>query len=95
MERHGKESTLAEHAFKAGVELDLGDGKRMAQMERTVHIRIRKCAHPLGLLLSNLVWAQIRQMAVVRRVGVEDILLLPFVLVLVLEFYKKVALGCL
>lgn len=49
MHAHREQRALAQHPLVASVELDLGDGEAMTEMEGAVHVRVREGAEPFGL----------------------------------------------
>ena len=91
----GEEDALAEHALEARLELDFGDGERMAEVEGAVGVGEGEVAEPLGELLPDLRRRKALELFLRRRLDLEEPLLLPLCLVLELELAELVALACL
>jgi hypothetical protein len=54
MEAMREKDAFSKHALVTGSKFDLGDGKSVAKMERTIHVRIWKIAKPFGIFLGDL-----------------------------------------
>jgi hypothetical protein len=94
VETHREESSLALHAGNAGSELDLTDGERVASVQSSVHVGVGHASKELGLLLTELGGGHGMEghLADAGRVGFEDMLLLPDLLVLLLNGDEGVSL---
>jgi hypothetical protein len=93
MERVRVEDTLAEHALVPRRKFDLGDGEGMAEVKGTVHVRKREVAEPFGELGLNLLTREALGLLGRGRVRVEQVLLCPPRLRLLLERNERVALA--
>jgi len=87
----GEQRSLAQQPLIARTELDLGDRKRVTQVEGAVHVGIWEVSKPLGVFLLDLCGRQPSQLIWGGGVDVEDILVFPFLLVSLLEVYQVVA----
>jgi hypothetical protein len=94
VETHREESALALHAGNTSSKLDLTDGERVTSVQSSVHIRIGHASKELGLLFSKLGGGNGMEGHLVgaRRVGFEDMLVLPDLLVLLLNGNEGVSL---
>ena len=86
---------LPDHPMVPCSEFDLGDGERMAEVERAVRVREGEVAEPLGELLPDLRRREALELFLRWRLDLEEPLLLPLCLVLELELAELVALACL
>ena len=93
MEAVGEEDALADHPVEAGGELDFGDGECMAEMEGAVGVRVGEVTEPLWVLFLDLCGGEACEVVLWRGVDLEDALLCPSRLVLLLEFAEFVALA--
>ena len=71
MERKGPQSILALEAVVTNRELSFGQAECMAQMQSSVHVRVRKSNHVLRLR---------RPISIVLRHALEGLILVPFLL---------------
>jgi len=95
MESMGEQRPLAQQPLVTRTELDLGDRKRVSQVEGAVHVGVWEVSKPLGVFLLDLCGRQASQLIWGGCVDVEDILVFPFLLVSFLEAYQVVAFACL
>ena len=79
-----KQYTLAQQSLISGSKFDFGDGKSVPQMQRTIHIWVRKVAKPLGVLLPDLGRGQTVQLVGRWSIDLEETFFLPFLLVFLL-----------
>ena len=90
MEPVREERPLPEHPLKPCRELDLRDGEGMTEMEGAVHIRIRECSHPFGILFMDLCWGEPSRLLLGRWVNFEETFRLPSRLILLLYCLKAI-----
>jgi hypothetical protein len=91
VESMGEEDALAKHALVPRRKLDLGDGERVPQVQRTVHVRERKVAEPLGELRAHFLARETRKLFARRRFNLEGTLGSPARLSFCLEVLDEVA----
>jgi hypothetical protein len=94
VETHREESALALHAGDTSGKLDLTDGKRVTSVQSSVHIRIGHASKELGLLFPKLGGGHGMEghLASAGRVGFEDMLVLPYFLVFLLNGDESISL---
>lgn len=94
METHGEQSSLTLHAGNTSSEFDLADGERVTSVQSSVHVRVGHTSEELGLLLTELGGGNGVEghLAGAGRVGFEDMLFLPDLLVLLLNGNEGVSL---
>ena len=91
----GEQNALAQHPLEASREFDFRDSERMAQVQRTVHVRVGEVAKPFGIPLLYLRRCQTFAFFNRRSIDLEDVFCFPASLVLGLESLERVALCCL
>lgn len=93
MESVGEESAFAQHPLVPSVELDLGNGKGMSEMEASVHVWVRKVSEPLGIFFSDFSLGEASKLLGRGSVDLEDALFLPSILMFLLERLEVISLG--
>ena len=90
----GEEGALALHAGEAGVVLDLGEAEGVAGVEAAVHVGVGDGAEELGVLFAQLIGGDGVEGVLLGGGGIdlEDALVLPFLLVLLLDLDEGVSL---
>lgn len=90
MESVGEQCPLTQQPLVTRTKLNLGDSKRVPEVERTVHVRVWEVPEPLWIFLLDLSGRQSSQLIWGGSVDVESLLVFPFLLVSLLEVYQIV-----
>jgi len=91
MKSMGEQRPLAQQPLITRTELDLGDRKRVSQVEGAIHVGVWEVSKPLGVFLLDLCGREPGQLIWGGCVDVEDMLVIPFLLVSFFEVYQVVA----
>jgi len=90
-----KQNPFAQHSLVTRRELDFRDGKSMAQMQTTVHIRIGKVSKPFGVFLLDLFRGKASDVGCWWSIDLKELFRLPTCLGLFLEVLQVISLRCL
>lgn len=84
VESMGKQSAFPQQSLVPCCEFNLGDGKRVTQVQRPVHVGEGETSEPLRILFLDLSGCQAFELLLCRRIDVEYLLLFPLGLILFL-----------
>jgi hypothetical protein len=95
VEPMGKQDAFAQETLIPCRELDFGDGERMSEVQRPVHVRVGKVTKPLRKLLVDLCTSEACGFFLCWGIGFEDVLSFPLILVLLFQGLQVVSLASL
>ena len=95
MESMGKQDAFTQQTLIPCRELDFGDGERMSEVQRPVHVRVGEVSEPLGKLLVDLCAGEACCFFLRRGIGFEDMLSFPVILILHFQGLQVVPLASL
>ena len=95
MEPMGKQDAFTQQTLIPCRELDFGDGERMSEVQRPVHVRVGEVSEPLGKLLVDLCPGEACCFFLCWGIGFEDVLSFPVILILHFQGLQVVPLASL
>ena len=90
MKSVGEQHPLSQQSLITCTKLDLGDGERVSEMKRAIHVGVWEVSEPFGIFLLDLCGGQSSQLSWGGGIDVESLLVFPFLLVSLLEVYQVV-----
>jgi hypothetical protein len=81
----GEEDAFTQQTLIPCRELNFGDGERMSEVKRPIHVRVREVSKPLGKLLVDLCAREACSFFLRWGIGFEDVLPFPVILILLFQ----------
>lgn len=82
VESMGKQDTFSQQTLIPCRELNFGNCERMSQVQRPVHVWVRKVTKPFGKLVANFGTSEASNFLRRWGIGFENVLPFPFILIL-------------